>query len=170
MDRLPGLSIAGDSPAKFTVTVYAFLAVVTGGLLYLFFRPAPPVFLYWFGYFGLGEFVAAVRTHTLEITPLLPGWAVYSLPQGLWAFAYALIIAGVWGKQRSAHACFWLATIPLLAVGFEVLQYTGVIRGTFCITDTALGLCCSIPGAILGIKTGKNHSNKVNGWLEARNA
>ena len=169
MDRLPGLSNAGDSPAKFTVTVYAFLAVVTGGLLYLFFRPAPPLFLHWFGYFGPDDLLAAVRSRTLEITPLLPVWAVYSLPQGLWAFAYALIISCIWGKQRSAPACFWLATIPMLAVGFEMMQYAGVIRGTFCIADTVMSLCGIIPGAILGIKTAKNHTNKVNGLHEARN-
>ncbi len=169
MDRLPGLSNAGGSPAKFTVTVFAFMAVVTGGLLYLFFRPAPPFFLHWFGYSGIGEFVVAVRTHTLEITPSLPVWAVYSLPQGLWAFAYALIISCIWGKQRSAIAFFWLSTIPMLVFGFEALQYAGVIRGTFCIADTVMSLCGIIPGAILGIKTAKNHTNKVNGLHEARN-
>jgi hypothetical protein len=47
---------------------------------------------------------------------------------------------------------FWFASIPLLVLGYEFLQYAGVIPGTFCIQDIALGIAGIIIGIIVGIK------------------
>ena len=74
-------------------------------------------------------------------------WVVYSLPQGLWAFSYTLIMVGIWGGKRSSLAIFWLGTIPLLVFGFEVLQLAGEIRGTYCPED----MLFSAAGILLGV-------------------
>jgi len=113
----------------------SFIALIAGGFIYMFLRPAPAVFFTWLEPVGLESLLRSSRTFTLKLTPFLPGWLIYNLPQGLWAFAYTLIITGIWGRHRSAVALFWLATIPLLTLGFEGLQYAGLIRGTFCLND-----------------------------------
>jgi hypothetical protein len=99
--------------------------VAFGGLIYIYLRP-----------------------YHLE-NQLFPDWMVYSLPNGLWAFAYALIITRIWGRNKSWPRIIWLASIPALVLGFETLQFWGIVHGTFCLQDLALGLT----GIILGIIT-----------------
>jgi hypothetical protein len=80
---------------------------------------------------------------------------------GLWAFAYALLITGIWSGSESWLKYFWMASIPVLVFGYEILQYFGTIPGTFCIQDLALGFGGLILGIIAGIKIPKsnNHEN-----------
>lgn len=125
----------------------ALLAIVLGGLLYILFRPAQPVFFGWMSVAGFGIMLETIRQHSLALTPMLPGWVVYALPQGLWAFAYALIIAGIWKNQHIWVSYLWLSTIPLMAIGFEVLQFAGVVRGTCCLQDLLFGM----GGIVLGV-------------------
>lgn len=126
----------------------ALLALLIGGFIYIFLRPAPPIFFHWIQRIGvITEWLEAVRLNTLTITPYLPMWVVYSLPQGLWAFSYTLIMVGIWGRKRNLLAIFWLGTIPLLVFGFEVLQLAGEIRGTYCPED----MLFSAAGILLGV-------------------
>ena len=93
---------------------------------------------------------------------VLPNWIIFSLPNGLWAFAYALLITSIWSGSKSWLRHLWMASIPILVVGYEVLQYTGIIRGTFCIQDIALGVSGLILGIIIGFKTtNKNNYEKA---------
>jgi hypothetical protein len=83
--------------------------------------------------------------------PILPKWIVYSLPNGLWAFAYALLITGIWSDSKSCVKYFWMGSIPVLVLGFEILQYPGIIRGTFSMQDIALGIAGITVGIIVGM-------------------
>ncbi|MCF6357636.1 MAG: hypothetical protein L3J54_07500, partial [Draconibacterium sp.] len=80
---------------------------------------------------------------------------------GLWAFAYSMLIVGIWSGSKSKIKYFWLATIPVLVLGFETLQYFEIIRGTFSIQDIAFGITGIIIGIIVGNKITKikNHEN-----------
>lgn len=143
----------------------ALLAIVLGGSLYIFFRPVPPVFFGWMSMAGFGDRLETIRQHSLALAPVLPGWVVYALPQGLWAFAYALIIAGIWKNQHTWISYLWLSTIPLMVIGFEVLQFAGVVRGTYCLQD----LLCGMGGIVFGvvIMYGKQWRLMVNkNWIE----
>ncbi len=124
-------------------------AVFLGGLIYILFRPTEPLFFNWFSTVGTEILLNAVREKSLSINSFLPDWMVYSLPNGLWAFAYTLIILRIWKGSHSFIKYFWFLSIPILVFGFEVLQLTGGQRGTFCWSDLAWGAL----GITLGLLT-----------------
>ena len=57
------------------------------------------------------------------------------MPAGLWLFSYLFIIDSVWGNyKRSVYKCF-LCTLPIMAITSELLQYFGILSGTFDFLD-----------------------------------
>jgi hypothetical protein len=110
---------------------------------------------------GSDHWLGFIRSRSLSLGAHLPEWIVYSLPGGLWAFAYALMITTIWSGSRSRLKSFWMVSIPLLVFGFEFLQYVRIIPGTFCFQDIALGMAGMIIGILAGTYTikSKNHEN-----------
>lgn len=136
----------------FTKSKYIFLCSFTiflGGLIYILFRPTEPVFLNWFDAIGLENWLTELREKSLFFVPSLPKWFVFSLPNGLWAFAYTIIIISIWNGSRSFLKYFWFLTIPVLIFGFEILQFTGDFPGTFCLQDITSGILGIIVGFII---------------------
>ena len=134
-------------------------ALLLGGIIYILFRASEPVFINWIRTIGLDSWLNFARGKSLSSSLHLPAWIVFSLPNGLWAFAYAFLITGIWWGSGSWLKYFWMASIPLLVLGYEILQYAGSIPGTFCMQDIALGIVGLTAGIIAGIKTTKlqNH-------------
>lgn len=148
-NRFMGLIIPGTS------------AIIIGGMIYLLFHSSEKVFFSWIRSSWLDNFLTLTRNTSLGITPQLPSWIVYSLPDGLWAFSYALFITGIWWKSGSWLKYPWIATIPLLVIGSELLQYTGSIPGTFCFQDLTFEILGIITGIGLAIKTTKYHNHET---------
>ena len=134
------------------------LALSAGGLIYILFRTSEPVFFAWIRSAGLGNWLDIVRKSTLNWNQYLPDWLIYSLPNSLWAFGYATIITGIWSGNRFWLKYFWLASIPLLVVGCELMQYQGIIHGTYCLQDLVFG----IAGLVIGIFVTLNHLKHGN--------
>ncbi|MCK5506213.1 MAG: hypothetical protein KAJ10_13695, partial [Thermodesulfovibrionia bacterium] len=58
-------------------------------------------------------------------------------------FGYTLIVLRIWKGSNSFMKYFWFMSIPVLVFGFEVLQLTGDLQGTFCLNDiiwSAIGI------------------------------
>jgi ABC-type lipoprotein release transport system permease subunit len=51
-----------------------------------------------------------------------------------------------------------MASIPILVLGFEIMQIPGIIPGTFCIQDIALGLLGLLLGIYIGTMKTKNNN------------
>jgi hypothetical protein len=130
----------------------AAIALLAGGIIYILFRTSEPVFFNWIRAAGLENLLSLARNNSLSLTPHLPGWVVYSLPNGLWAFAYAFLITAIWSGSKSLLKYFWMGSIPFLVLGFEILQLAGFIPGTFSIQDIVLGIIGITIGIIVGIK------------------
>jgi hypothetical protein len=146
--------------AKYLKGFYFWLsaiALLAGGIIYVLFRTSEPGFFNWIRAAGLDGWLNFARNSTLSLTPFLPKWVVYSLPNGLWAFAYALLITVIWWGSNSWLKYFWMASIPILVLGFEILQLARIIPGTFCIQDIALGIAGLTIGIIVGIKIIKSN-------------
>jgi len=139
------------------------IALITGGIIYLLFRPNEALFFRWMRTLGFNSLISYFRQISLSINLNLPEWVVYSLPNGLWAFAYALLITLIWADSKSRFRYFWIASIPILVLGFEILQFAGTIPGTFCFQDIIHGIAGMTLGIILGSKSNqpKNHENKM---------
>lgn len=124
-----------------------FLPVILGGLIYLLLRPSSIVFYGWLEYFNVYTPIYNLRLNLLAYLPVFPSWFIYSLPNGLWAFSYTAIILNLWANRTESIKYFWFSTIPIICMGYEVMQYMGLIRGTFCFTD--LSFC--FLGMALGV-------------------
>jgi len=144
--------------SKLTNRSFLFLAVIAlvlGGSIYIFLRTSDFVFFRWIESIGFGPWLETARKHAFSDNSRLPVWIIYSLPSGLWAFAYAVIITSIWSRSRSWIRYVWMASIPILVLGFEILQYAGILPGTFCMQDLALGIIGLILGILIGNKTYK---------------
>ena len=67
----------------------------------------------------------------------LPEWALYSLPNGLWALSYVVLIDGLFHRYSLDTRMAWAAAIPLCGVAGEILQAAGIVPGTFDWVDIA---------------------------------
>ncbi len=141
----------------------AAFAILFGGLIYIFLRSPDHLFNNWIRTPGSGTWFNSIRHHFVSKSLVVPEWIVFSLPNGFWAFAYSLLITTIWSASQSRLKYFWMASIPVLIIGFEIFQATGVIHGTFCIQDITFGLA----GLVLGITAGNkivksnNHERKI---------
>jgi hypothetical protein len=129
----------------------AILALIFGALIYILGRSSDFVFFAWLDTVGLGDWINYLRSFSQPLSSHLPDWIVFSLPDGLWAFAYSLIIVEIWLGSQSILKYFWFASIPLLVIGHEVFQYFGLIPGTFSFPDLAFETAGIIAGILIKI-------------------
>jgi len=139
------------------------VALLLGGIIYILFRASEPVFFKWIPGIVSDNWFNFARHSSVSFSQSLPEWIVFSLPNGLWAFAYSLLITGIWAGSKSWLLIFWMASIPVLVLGFELLQLTGTLPGIFCIHDIAFGIAGLIIGILAGTKTiNPNHYEKAS--------
>lgn len=140
-----------------SISVFAFLL---GGMIYVLFRTTNIIALHWIGSIGPDGWIWEIRSFEPGDRLAIPSWIIYSLPNGLWAFAYALILSFLWIKRSSRIKWFWLATIPVLVFGFELSQYMKILPGTFSMGDLFAGFAGIIAGLLIGIKFQKKRNNE----------
>lgn len=138
------------------IYLLSVVSVLLGGIIYVLLRPVKPVFFNLLDFIGLEAWADSLRESTVPISQYFPDWFIYTLPNGLWAFGYTLLILTIWKGNKSWIKYFWFTTIPLLVFGFEMMQYTGNIKGTFGFDDILSGLI----GILLGILTTKKYSHE----------
>ncbi|MBE0655394.1 MAG: hypothetical protein IH594_16455 [Bacteroidales bacterium] len=145
---------SSDYSRRISVLISVF-ALLSGGFIYFFFRSPDYEFVRWIRTLDFDPWFNLAKKDPFPQNLLIREWAVFSLPNGLWAFAYALLITMIWWGSKSLLKYLWLGTIPLLVLGFEALQLTGTIPGTFCSQDIAFGIAGLTSGIMTGIKITK---------------
>lgn len=125
------------------------VSLFLGGAIYFLFRKSELLFFQKLGVTRIG-WLARARSYCLGVAPHIPRWIIDSLPAGLFAFGYALLIMGIWSGSTSRVKYFWLALVPVVTLGFELLQYAGVIGGTFCLQDILVSLAGIAAGFFVG--------------------
>ncbi len=124
-------------------------SIFLGGAIYFLFRRSELPFFKKLGLTKISWLYNA-REYCLGFAPDTPRWIIDSLPDGLWAFGYAVIITGIWSGSSSRVKYFWLALVPILVLGFELMQYYGLLYGTFCMQDILLSLAGIAAGYFAG--------------------
>lgn len=115
------------------------LAMLTGGAVYVLWRPKSLVMFAWFDSLGLSSTLEALRAVTSPVRRVLPIWVIYSLPQALWLLSGLLGLEFIWGvRPRTPGHRLWLVALVSLAFGIECGQYVGLIPGRFDRTDVIL--------------------------------
>lgn len=116
-------------------TIMSLLILCMGGFIYICFRDKSLLMFDWFNHLGLTQHIDAFRS--IFNSEGVYGWIKYSLPDGLWLFAYMFLIDAIWNGSKSICSFFFTYNLPILALVSELLQYFGFIPGVFDWIDVA---------------------------------
>ena len=136
---------------KTTVKVsLAVLMLLCGCGIYLLFRSKSLNIYRWCASLGISDEIDFLRYAVNDWS--LSEFIKFSLPDGLYCAAYILIMDSIWNKE-----CGWIKYavilfLPLFTIGSEILQFFGLVKGTFDIYDL---LCYSIPPLVYIISNNK---------------
>ena len=121
----------------------AGIALLTGGLIYLLWRPDSLFIFLWADALGIGDFVQMLRSNAPSYPDLFPRWVYTSMPQALWLFSGIVLLQAVWKGDYARPRMIWTGSFVLMAFMFEFGQFLRVIPGWFDIPDTILlGVAC----------------------------
>lgn len=127
-----------------------------GCAIYLLFRSKSLNIYQWCMVLGLAEMIDSLRYAVQDWS--MAEWVRFSLPDGLYCAAYILITDAIWHNDNSPFKYIIISLVPLVTISSEVLQYLGLVKGTFDLYDL---ICYSLPPVIyMTILFAKR--NKVN--------
>ena len=121
--------------------ILGVLSLTTGGVLYILYRSETLILFGWIKTLGLYDIVSNLRPSNGS-----DSWLVYSLPDGLWLFAYILLMGALWNFD-TLKSLLYSAPLVVIGIGSELLQIHHIVRGTFDIVD----LLCYIVAIVFGI-------------------
>ena len=122
-------------PALSWVAVTVALPLVVGIAIYLVWRPPDIVAFDWLVALGLSEALHAARDMIGPAPTSVPRMVLFSLPTGLWVFAFASALWLVWSGNGRRERFAWLAVPVVVALGAEIGQLVGFVPGHFDLTD-----------------------------------
>ena len=103
--------------------------IAIGGMIYMLFRPRTLLLFVAADAIGLGHAVDSLRA--ICLAQVLPDFAVYCLPNGLWALAYVVLIDWVMQAYALRTRLLTASFIPLLGAASELAQAFGWLPGTY---------------------------------------
>lgn len=115
------------------------MMLLIGGMTYLLFRPQTLLMFHVTDAIGLS---AAINSMREGISSQLPEFIIYSLPGALWAAAYILTTEYFLYRQSVKTRILVAGIIPIIGTMSELLQFTGLLPGTFDVADL---LCYLVP-------------------------
>lgn len=110
-----------------------------GCIIYLLFRSKSLNIYQWCMSLGLSKTIDSLR-YAVENWHM-SAWMRYSLPDGLYCAAYILIIDAIWKNDNRLIKFFIISLVPLVTISSELLQYFGLVKGTFDVYDL---ICYSV--------------------------
>lgn len=120
--------------------VLGVVFLVCGCAIYLLFRSRSLYIYQWCALFGLSDLIDSLRDVVQDWN--ITEWIRYSLPDGLYCAAYILLIDAIWHDDNRNIKCFIILLVPSVTISSELLQYFGLVKGTFDEHDL---ICYMIP-------------------------
>jgi len=105
-----------------------WVSLLLGSMIYILFRSESLLYNRL-----LGSLFHPIATPKTAIEQLI----VYSLPDGLWAMSYTMLILHI-RKNTKITTLIWASIIPLLGIISEIAQYFFILPGTFDIFDLSM--------------------------------
>lgn len=122
-------SLAGkEKRLRFLYLVLSLSCFGVGSLVYLLFRTTDLYMFVPLKMSGIYEPLIALRKSLVNV--ILPDWIIYNLSDGLWLFAYMLLIESIWWLDSSHGKAVFLYSLPVFAVVVEVGQMLHCFPGT----------------------------------------
>lgn len=118
------------------IIFHTLLPLLVGGFIYLFFRSSNLKMFSWLKRIGLEEVFEPIRENFTTLGTNLPDWILYSLPDGLWVYAFTSAILIIWDGKPSK----WLFLPVISGPIVELFQLLNLFPGTFDLIDLGLML------------------------------
>lgn len=117
--------------------------LVCGCAIYLLFRSKSLNIYQWCSALGLANTIDSLRNCVQDWS--ISEFVKFSLPDGLYCAAYILIIDAIWYYDNSVTKNIVISLVPFVTISSEVLQYFGLVKGTFDLNDL---ICYTTPPMI----------------------
>ena len=110
------------------------IPILIGACIYTFFRTDALMVFRFYEMLHIDGWINAIRVHTMtwDIHPFIK----YSLPDGLWVYAFTYYMASIWNdREKHRMKYVYLLSPFLFGVGGEVIQIFLPQIGTFDMND-----------------------------------
>jgi len=149
-------TVSDNSKASVPIEVIlGIFLLICGCAIYLLFRSKSLNIYIWCSALGLSHIIDVARIYAMDWD--VPDIIKFCLPDGLYVSAYIIIMDAIWKKEDSHIKHIVICLVPVFTITSEILQYYGVVKGTFDICDL---LFYSVPFITYYIY--KCHSFKFN--------
>ena len=111
---------------RFITVVIALCCVLACGMMYIYFRPDTLKMFHFFKYIGVLDILENMKSDP-SIVSL---WVLYNLPDGVWLFAYSILIGCIW-NFKIKDCWMFILVMPFICIPHEILQGLGVMHGTY---------------------------------------
>ena len=111
------------------------LPIVVGGLIYILFRTESLLMFRWAESLSLTDLITRGRAAAAPLLPYVPGFVLFSVPDGVWVFSATAFFARLWHDGPMWMRAGWIGAAPAMAIGGELGQIVGLVPGTFDVLD-----------------------------------
>ena len=126
---------------KTSTVLLALLCVFMCGMMYITFRPDTLKMFHWFKMFGLLDYLEELQHNPARV----PMWLLYNLPDGMWLFAYSILIGCIW-NFKIRDCWMFILVMPSICIPHEFLQGLGIMHGTYDPSDVLAYVLAIIAG------------------------
>ena len=127
------------------------MSILTGTAIYLLLGNERLPICSWAAEIGLFKALLPVRIQLAKLP--LPEWFLYSLPDALWMFALCTLTLSIWNFKLDRESFIWIISVITLGMGYELLQMTHLIGGTFDPIDLLLMFIAALIPLLFTFKT-----------------
>ena len=93
--------------------------------------------------------VSSIRGSFEELNSYRMGYIIFSAPFGLWVISFCCFIGAIWHKDNSLPAIILRLFVPVIAISSELLQFVGLLPGTYDTDDLLVLIFATIIGLVI---------------------
>ncbi len=123
--------------------------LLIGSYLYLKFRSETLLMFKWAKDLGLDFIVSSIRGSFEELNSDRMEYIIFSAPFGLWVISFSCFIGAIWHKDNSLSAIILRLFVPVIAISSELLQFVGLLPGTYDTNDLLVLIVSTIIGLVI---------------------
>jgi hypothetical protein len=115
--------------SKYFTSLLIPSSLIIGLLIYLGWRDTSHPFYRRAASFGWASEIDGFRASVASFD--MPEWFIYSLPDGLWMFAFVLFMMSLWDFKFYGLGRFWIIAAIIVGITFEIAQGFTFGMGSF---------------------------------------
>ena len=125
--------------------------LILGSYLYLKFRSETLLMFKWLENIGLDSIVSSIRNSSIDFNSHQMKHVIFSAPFGMWVISFCCFIGAIWHKDSFVSAIIWRLCVPFVAISSELLQFLGILPGTYDTIDLLVLILSTIIGISISI-------------------